>query len=133
MLRLAKATESAAKENKRVLLIEGSLESAQGKALRAILERDRKLSRTILYEYERLAHPAKGELQLRILDSKGKQVAAKPAGVFDQDGAIDKKQLDSWLQKNKAKPLHARKVLADALALAKKHDKKVFVHLGAPW
>jgi len=130
---LAKATLRAAKENKRVLVLEGSLEPADAVELQASLKRDRKLSRTILYEYELLARATKGKLELLILNAKGKEVARSAAEAFTKDGGIAQKKLDAWLQEHKAKPLHARKVLADALAFAKEHNKNVFVHLGAPW
>lgn len=131
--RLAKARMKASRENKRILVLGGTVDEATGKTLQVLLKRDRKVGRTMRYEYELLTAPTQGGLELRILDAKGKEVSKKAAEAFLSEDRIVAQKLDAWLQEHKAPPLHARKVLAEALALAKAREKNVFVHLGAPW
>lgn len=83
---------------------------------------------------------------LTILDADGRVLAnqetsgfekkselGEPIGAKDANGGHDPKKVLEFLKQHQATPLDANTVLADALAAAKKDEKKVFLHFGAPW
>ena len=72
-----------------------------------------------------------------VLDAGGKVLANQATGFLEtkvdgQDG-YDPKKLVELLKRHAAVPWKAENRLADALALARKEEKRLFLHFGAPW
>ncbi len=131
------AVGKARKDNQRVLLVCGDSEVQAQIA--------GKLRRLILYEYVRVDLPAHvgaegaayGQ-QLRPDDTTGPFVAILDghyAKVASRNSASlsDVATTETWLKQHQAEPQSADEVYAAALALAQRTNRRVLVHLGAPW
>lgn len=151
---VAAAVARAKKENKRVLIQWGANWCGWCKWLSATMKADKDLQRKILYEYEvvhvdvgrfdkhkELAQTLGAEFKsipyLTILGADGKAIIQQNTEPFEakidgKDGHDPKKLLE-FLTTHQAKPLEAAAVLAAGLETAKKEQKKVFLHFGAPW
>ncbi len=127
-----KAVGKARKDNMRVLLVSGDdgiREQLSGK-----------LSSLILYEYVKVELPANDPFGdtfrpdevtgafLAILDNRYKTLATKAVAELG-----DVKATEAFLKALQADYLNANEVYANALSLATKTNRRVFVHLGAPW
>lgn len=129
------ALDVAAKKDKRVLALVGSeAEIASG---RAALKGDREFTRFVSYEYEVAAfEPAafgiapntdKAGLDVQVYDAAGKLLGS-------YDGKLDDREaLTGFLKKHQVPAKDAEAQLAAALARAERENKRVLVHLGAPW
>ena len=76
--------------------------------------------------------PAAGEAALAIIDKAGALVAQTPCGELTTDGAVAGRKLRKFLEANAPKLPDAEVVLEDALARAKREDKRVFVQHSGP-
>jgi hypothetical protein len=126
------AMGKARKDNMRVLLVSGD------DGIRAQLTGP--LSRLILYEYVKVElasddkyadmfRPTGSEgAYLAVLDNRYRGLASKPVSELQQVESTK-----AFLEGNQAEHLDANAVYAKALSLARKTDRRVFVHLGAPW
>src|SRR5262249_6266768 len=144
------------KENRRVLIQWGANWCPWCVALHAELSKDKDLSRETLYEYELvlvdvgrrdknmdlaqeygvdLAH--QGIPYLSILDAEGKVVVNSGTEAFektdDTKKGHDAQLLLAFLKQHRAEPWKAEERLAAALERARREDKRVFLHFGAPW
>lgn len=126
------AIGKARKDNMRVLLVNGD------DGVRAQLSGA--LSRLIMYEFvkvEMTENDAYGQMFrpqgvdgafLAILDSRYKSLATK--AIAELPTPDDTK---AFLETHQATPVDANAAYAKAIALADKTDRRVFVHLSAPW
>ena len=140
---LEQAKTKATKANKRVLVAFLAADDERCKELASLLGKP-ELRRYLNYEYELVRADAKTDSALAaklevdvtavpalaVLDAKGSKVATLKR---DDIGEPEAKPLMAALKPHQAPPLEAEKVLAATLAAAQKSDRKVLVHLGAPW
>lgn len=75
----------------------------------------------------------RGGFVLVLLNSSGDKVDSIDAKALSSDGAFSKERFLTWLTKHQPTPLDARKLLDEALALAKKENKRVLVQETATW
>jgi len=130
------AKKKAAAENRRVLVVWGSNESEDSLAVAAMLKKDKRVARLVLYEYDvvfadmRRMEPGKPRIAiiplLDILDAEGKQLAGAPKPA-DAEAMID------LLKMHQAPPWKAQDVLDAAKKRAAAEKKRVLLTFGAPW
>lgn len=134
---VATATERAAEENRRVLIIWGSAESEPSRALAERLRKDADLRKKISYEYHaayvrdsaaalaaRLEADVAGGVPLvTVVGGDGKPIAH----------TRDVEKLAEFLTQHQCEPVKADDVLAAALARAAEQKKRVLLVFGAPW
>lgn len=134
---IAEAGARAEKKDKRILVVWGT------EAQRAHLDealRSRELATLARNEYEvvRLTREGQDELArvteagasgaaLAVLDARGNLVARLDADALAADA------LKSFLEAHRVPQKDAEVLWRDALAQAKREQKRVLVHLGAPW
>ena len=70
---------------------------------------------------------------LVVADERGEPVAVKEASLLQKDGMLDLALVAKFLEDVAPKHLDANKLLADALAQAKKENKRVIVQETATW
>jgi thiol-disulfide isomerase/thioredoxin len=70
---------------------------------------------------------------LTVLDAEGKLLVNQNTGDLEDGPQHDPKKVEEFLRKWVATKKHANEVLKQALAEARKSDKRVLLHLGAPW
>lgn len=148
--RIQKAIKLAKKKNKRVLIVTAEKKKTELKPWTELTRKHREVRTLLFNEYEvvtlaaREVHPIDrvyflgdgtvglGDLPvLLVLDSKKKMIAHLPFSKFLPNK--NTKKLIQFLNEQKVKLPKAQEVLDSALAIAKKENKRVFVHLGAPW
>jgi thiol:disulfide interchange protein len=146
------ALARAKRDNQRVLVMYGGNWCGWCIKLHHLLTTDKTLARTMLYEYQwvlvdigrfdRNVDIAAGygaDLKkngvpfLTVLDADGKVLANQETGALEKGPQHDPEKVAAFLNKWKATPLDAGKVVTDALARAKADDKRIFLHFGAPW
>ncbi|MFO1077479.1 MAG: hypothetical protein U1E73_07110 [Planctomycetota bacterium] len=142
---LAKAFAKAKVHNKRVL---GVLAPA-GFDVAGMLQKVRKLSRPIMYEFEvaqfqgndadgmatkwQFADAVQKKPALCVLDADGKVLAREVVADLVQNGSVDADPLLAKLRPHFCEPVDAEAKLKSALAEAKKTGRAVFVRFDAPW
>jgi thioredoxin-related protein len=151
---VAQALAKAKRDNQRVLIQWGANWCGWCKWLAGTMKTDRDVSHELLYEYQ-VVHIDVGKFDkhkdlakelgaefkaipfLTVLDADGKPLVQQNTEPFEvnADGkhGHDPKKLLDFLKQNEAKHQVASDVLAAALATAKKENKRVFLHFGAPW
>lgn len=135
---LADASARARKKDKRILAVWGD-QQAHG-VVDAAFASDRALAQLLRNEFEvvhleRKAHPelaeahgaAAGVTTLATLDASGALVA-RFEGKHDDAAALTR-----FLEASRIPARDAENIWRDALAQATKENKRVLVHLGAPW
>jgi len=146
---VTRATEIAAKKHKRVLVVWGHDAHEGDVDLHTALRRGKTKDWPFYYEYElvavdvgvdgasnadlALALGASGTPALTVLDAAGKPLANQVASAFRVDGAWQAEALGRFLAEHTVEPLDAEAVMREALARAEREQKRLFVHLGAPW
>ena len=146
---LAHARKNAKAQNQRVLLHLTGGDAKVGVALIKSLADYRTLGKLVRYEYQVAALPGtstpaaalckrlrlvEGDLPvLVVLDSGERVLDTLKAEDMVADGTFVLERVRSFLEKHMCAHLHARTVLADGLAVAKKTKRSVFVYLSAPW
>lgn len=158
---IAAALARAKKDNKRVLIQFGGDWCGWCVRLHQLMKADAEIARVLSYEYEyilidvpgtdnknadfpkTLGATVKGYPHLTVLDANGKvlvQQDTEPLEVKNDKGASagleaghDKAKVLEFLKKYVPEPLTSEALLTAALAEAKKTDRKVFLHFGAPW
>ena len=70
---------------------------------------------------------------LVVADERGEPVAVKEASLLQKDGVLDLAMVTNFLEQASPKHLDANKLLADALATARKENKRVIVQETATW
>ena len=68
-----------------------------------------------------------------VVDEKGRRIDSLKTGDVTSGTAIDQKKVLAFLKKNTQPPLDARKLLKEALAQAKRENKRVIVQETATW
>ncbi|MBI5865560.1 MAG: thioredoxin family protein [Planctomycetes bacterium] len=155
---IAAAIAKAAKENRRVLIQWGGNWCPWCLKLHELFKKNAEIARTLQYEYD-VVHvdagkPAgknvdlatsygadlkkSGFPYLTILSADGKPLANQDTAAFEVDGknvaaGHDSKKVLEFLKAHQAEYRKATDVFAAGLAEARKSDKSVFVHFGAPW
>jgi|FLOH01.1.fsa_nt_gi hypothetical protein len=134
---VAKAFALAKAENRRVLLIQEDADPAVNTALSALLKSS-KIGRELMYEYAKVTVASDSETAkpalLQIFRAEGAVLASLPeAELRNQAGELDAAILLQFLQTHEAEPWDALEVLKTARLEAVKTNKRLFVHLGAPW
>ncbi len=138
------ALARATKDNKRVLVIFGTNEEKKCTTLHNDTLKKGKIRRILSYEYEVTpvhlpsnknlarelgANPETLEIpHMIILSGKG-----KPLNNGTQPYQLSSECVETFLNKWKAEPVDAEEAYATALARAKKEEKHLLIHLGAPW
>jgi thioredoxin-related protein len=149
---IAAAVEKAKRENQRLLLMFGGNWCPWCHKLHELFASDKDIAKTLLYEYQLVLVDIgrrdknldilksydidlkKGGVPfLTVLDENGKVLANQETGSLEAGDHHDPEKVGAFLDKWKAQPRDAEKVLADSLSRAKKEEKTVLVHLGAPW
>jgi hypothetical protein len=137
---LGEALRKAKQENQRVLVHIGSDDDPQCTRVQGLFK-GRDLGRLLLYEYRQVPVSAAKADVLRAPGVEPKPAAelvaldadAKELGRRTLDAALGAAELRQWLEQHQAQPLDGERVLAEGLARAKKEDKLLFLHFGAPW
>lgn len=146
------AVARAARDNKRVLVMFGGNWCGWCHLLHEKIKTTAALSKLIRYEYEwvlvdigrfdknmKVAADFGADLKkngvpfLVVLDDQGKVLTRQETGSLESGKEHDAAKVGDFLEHWKAEPLDAEKVLADALVRAKKEEKSVLLHFGAPW
>lgn len=70
---------------------------------------------------------------LTVLDTEGKVLINQSTVPLEEGRAHDPKKVYEFLNEFKPEPLNAEQVYEQALALAARENKLVFLHFGAPW
>jgi thiol-disulfide isomerase/thioredoxin len=147
---IAAALERAKKDNKRVLVQWGANWCGWCVKLHDLFKSDREISKLLLNEYEvvyidvgrfdkhidvaeKYGAKFRGIPHLTVLDGSADIIANLNTGILEKDAGHDPAKVKGFLELTKAKALVAEDVYKKALAQAKKEDKKVFLHIGAPW
>ncbi len=149
---ISAAIARAKAENQRVLIIWGANWCGWCRRLHDVFQADRDVARTLLYEYQRVyADVGHFDRQLDIaaaynvdlkkeglpfltfLDADGKLLWNQETGTLEKGQEYDRERLLALLTKHKAEPRDAEKVLSEALAQAKQDDRRILLHVGAPW
>jgi thioredoxin-related protein len=147
---IAKAVAKAKSENTRVLVMFGGNWCGWCHKLHGTLKSDQGLARTMLYEYQlamvdtaapnaaqvmadHKVDPKAGVPYLVVLDGDGKVLSNQDTGSLEEGDHHDVRKVQAFLDKWKAAPQDAAKLLAEAQAQAGSQDKLVFMHFGAPW
>lgn len=146
------ALSRAQRDHKRVLLMYGGNWCGWCYRLDDTLHSDPDVAHEMLYEYELVHvdighgekhaelsarfgsdHKAHGYPYLTVIDEAGHTVAHQDTGELEDGAGHDPAKVLAFLRANQATPPAALDVLADAMQRAKAEDKRLFVHLGAPW
>jgi len=148
---VAHATELAAKKHKRVLVVFGHDAHAGDVELHALLRRGKTDAWPFYYEYQLVAVDSgtdgarNAELarslgvtdaarpHLTILDAAGKPLANRAASGFLDGDDWNEARLGQLLSEHAVEPLDAEQVMQKAMQRAHAENKRLFVHLGAPW
>lgn len=149
---IAAALATAKRENRRVLIQWGGNWCSWCLLLDQRFRSDKELARILHYEYDMVHIDSNNNKELAekygaiknhgvpfltVLDSSSKVLVNQPTEPFEinLDGkkGHDPKKLKEFLTAHQAPRLDAEKVLSDALAEAKKSERNVFLHFGAPW
>lgn len=131
------AFEVAKVENRRVLFIHQTADAKLNEELKKLLK-SRKVGRELMYEYAKLSvslEDAKPNAALlEIYPAEGEMLASLSVEQLrNEEGKLDAAVLMTFLQKFEATPWHALKVLETARLEAVNTNRRLFVHLGAPW
>lgn len=145
------ALARAKRGQKRVLLVFGGNWCGWCHKLHETLKKEDDLARLVRFEYEVVMVDVgnfdkhldvaascgaeikqKGVPYLTVLGADGKALVNQNTGDLEDGPRHDVAKLKSFLEKWKAEPLDAEKVLREALSLAGGQKKSVLVHLGAP-
>lgn len=139
---LATARAKAAAQNQRILLLLTGDDSDTEQALVKALATYEALGHLLKWEYQLAAVPdeslAGGALRARLQlgDAATPVVAALDTServLGTLHGAdLDIADVESFMKQHAAKPVDARKSLVDAIGVARRTDRRVFVYLSAP-
>jgi thiol-disulfide isomerase/thioredoxin len=149
---IAAALESAKRENRRVLVMFGGNWCGWCQRLHALFKDNKQIAKALLYEYDlvlvdigrfdkQMDIPASYDIALKragvpfltVLDADGKVVANQDSGALEEGDHHNPEKVLAFLNKWKAEPRDAERVVAETLRQAAAADKRVFLHLGAPW
>ena len=145
---IADALVKAKQDNKHVLLVYGGNWCSLCYRLHECFNKNGNIKKLLQYEYELVmvdivsnkdvskrfdANPS-GYPYLTVLDAEGKVLVKQSTVPFIEEGKAHKPdRVHAFLAKWAPEPLNAEDVCGEALALAKKENKRLFLHFGAPW
>jgi uncharacterized protein YyaL (SSP411 family) len=152
---ISAAVAKAKKENQRVLLQWGGNWCGWCILLDECMKKDEAIRRLVQYEYvvvhidagvpnDKNMNLAKvygadpkthGFPYLTVLDADGKAIANQDTGSLEVPGEMkhDHAKVLEFLKKHTSTPADAKAAVEAALMDAKKSDRMVFMHFGAPW
>jgi thioredoxin-related protein len=148
---LAKASERANRENKRVLLMFGGDWCGWCHKLHTLFKTDPEIRKLLSYEYELvmvdtkapnaeklLEECSKGQTGvgfpfLAVMDGAGKLLVGQKTDPLEEGDHHDPAKVKEFLGKWVAEPKDAEAVLRDALSKTASDDKGLFLTFGAPW
>jgi hypothetical protein len=134
---IAAARIRAAENNRKVLVLWGTNESARSKEMAALLTSDKGLKKLLLYEYDLvLANKAKAKAPKPItyeLPWVSVHEVGNNENVLWIESPDDVALWTIFLERYKQKPLIAKDVLAAGLKKAKAEKRRVLLTFGAPW
>ena len=135
---LAEASTTANFKDKRILVSWGS--EAERAAIHSILKADRSLGKLLSNEYEVVGLSRADAPELAAALEAGE--AGPALSALDANGALlarldavalDAQSLRAFLEASRVPQKDAEVLWRDALARAEREQKRVLVHLGAPW
>ena len=135
---LAEASKTADFKDKRILVSWGS--EAERAAIDSILKADRSLGKLLSNEYEVVGLSRADAPELAAALEAGE--AGPALSALDANGALlarldavalDAQSLRAFLEASRVPQKDAEVLWRDALARAERGQKRVLVHLGAPW
>jgi thiol-disulfide isomerase/thioredoxin len=144
---ISDAIVKAKRDNKHILVVYGGNWCGWCYKLHDCFNQNFEIRKLLSYEYElvmvdirtnenlpkRFNAKPDGYPYLTVLDTEGKVLINQSTGPLEEGRAHVPEKVYAFLNKFKPKPLNAEQVYEQALALAKKENKRVFLHLGAPW
>ncbi|MDH4240759.1 MAG: thioredoxin family protein [Phycisphaerae bacterium] len=144
---ISDAIAKAEKDNKHILIVYGGNWCGWCYKLHDCFNRNANIKKLLRYEYElvmvdirtnedlpkRFNTEPVGYPYLTVLDKEGKVLVNQRTDPLEEGEAHDPTKVYAFLNEWKSKPLNAEQVYEQALALAQKENKRVFLHFGAPW
>lgn len=145
---ISAAIARAKKDNKHILIVYGGNWCGWCYKLHDCFNQNANIKKLLKDDYELImvdirtnkdlpkrfnAEPPFGYPYLTVLDKEGKVLINQRTLPLEKAGAHDPKKVYAFLNEFKPKPLNAGQVYEQALALARKENKRVFLHFGAPW
>jgi thiol-disulfide isomerase/thioredoxin len=141
------AIVKAKKDNKHVLIVYGGNWCGWCYKLHDCFNQNADIKKLLKYDYElvmvdigtnkdlpkRFNAKPEGYPYLTVLDTEGKVLINQRTLPLEKGRAHDPEKVYAFLNEWKPKPLNAEQVYEQALALAGKENKRVFLHFGAPW
>jgi thioredoxin-related protein len=144
---ISHAIVKAKKNNKHILIVYGGNWCGWCYKLHDCFNQNADIKKLLRYEYElvmvdirtnedlpkRFNAKPDGYPYLTVLDTEGKVIINQSTVPLEEGRAHVPEKVYAFLNKFKPKPLNAEQVYEQALALAQKENKRVFLHFGAPW
>jgi thioredoxin-related protein len=141
------AIVKAKKDNKHILIVYGGNWCGWCYRLHDCFNQNADIKKLLKYEYElvkvdirtnenfpkRFNAKPDGYPYLTVLDTEGKVLVNQSTVPLEEGRSHVPKKVYAFLNKFKPEPLNAEQVYEQALALAGKENKRVFLHFGAPW
>ncbi len=144
---ISAAIAQAKKDNKHILIVYGGNWCGWCYKLHDCFNQNADIKKLLKYDYElamvdirtnkdlpkRFNAKPDGYPYLTVLDTKGKVLINQSTVPLEEGRAHVPEKVYAFLNKFKPKPLNAEQVYEQAMALAQKENKLVFLHFGAPW
>jgi len=144
---ISDALVKARQNNKHVLLMYGGNWCGWCYKLHDCFNENGNIKRLLQYEYElvmvdimsnkdvpkRFNTNLEGYPYLTVLNAEGKVLVNQSTVPLAEDKSHNPNKVYAFLTKWAPEPLNADEVYEEALALAEKENKRVFLHFGAPW
>ena len=145
---IADALVKAKQNNKHVLLVYGGNWCSWCYKLHDCFTENTNIKKLLQYEYELVmvdttsnksiqkrfnANPDSSYPYLTVLDAEGKVLVNQATEPLEEGKSHNPDKVYEFLAKWMPKPLNADEVYEEALALAERENKRVFLHFGAPW
>lgn len=146
------ALKKARRENQRVLVVYGGNWCGWCIKLHDVMHDEPELAQLVRNEYQvvrvDVGHfdknldlvekygadiKGKGVPYLTVLDAEEQVLTNQNTGDLEDGPKHDVAKVKAFLEQQVAPPQDAREVLKNALAIASRDDKRVLLHLGAPW
>ena len=136
---IASARKKASEENRQVLVVWGSNDSEESRAVASILKSHKELKKLLLYEYDLVfADVRHADAGMKsVMEKERLPWLALPApdgtSVGYYNPPPDSKEWIAFLKKNQRAPKVAKEVLEAGKKKAVGEKKRVLLTFGAPW
>jgi thioredoxin-related protein len=144
---ISAAIAQAKKDNKHILIVYGGNWCGWCYKLHDCFNQNADIKKLLKYEYElvkvdirtneslpkRFNAKPDGYPYITVLDTEGKVLVNQSTVPLEEGRAHVPEKVYAFLNEFKPEPLNAEQVYEQALALAGKENKRVFLHFGAPW